>query len=91
MKYTILGTDVWVDGRSGCFAFSENDLNRNVSKSFDFDSFKPLYKEYNPTSVTFCLNLSDSCNLACDYCFNYKKKNKSIVLEDALSFRLCNF
>ena len=86
MKYTILGIDAWIDGRSGCFAFSENDLNRNALRSFDFDSFKPLYKEYNPTSVTFCVNLSDSCNLACDYCFNYKKKNKSIVLEDALSF-----
>lgn len=52
----------------------------------NFDLFRPPYSEYNPTSVTFCINLSDACNLGCDYCFNPNKQNISVDIDAALTF-----
>lgn len=86
MRHSILNKAIFIDGKTCCFAYSENELNYYSSRSFDFDSFKPDYSKYNTTSVTFCINLSDACNLRCDYCFNPNKQNKSVMIEDALKF-----
>ena len=85
-KYYILNKSFFINGATGCFANNENELNGYISKSFNFDLFRPPYSEYNPTSVTFCINLSDACNLGCDYCFNPNKQNKSIDNDATLTF-----
>lgn len=86
-KYKLFNKNIYVDGKTGLFSFSENDLKvLLIKQNFDFDLFRPSFIEYNTTSVTFCINLSDACNLNCDYCFNPVKQNKNISLEDALVF-----
>lgn len=84
----ILGKRVFIDGSTGLFAFNKSLLDYQTKKTsaIDFDKYRPPFSEYKTTSVTFCINLSDSCNLSCDYCFNLKKNNKSVSLEDALKF-----
>ena len=86
MRHLILNKEIFIDGKTCCFACSEAELNNYSSRSFDFDAFKPDYSKYNTTSVTFCINLSDACNLCCDYCFNPNKQSKSVLNEDALKF-----
>ncbi len=86
MTYKIFDKTIFIDGKTGCFAYSEKELDYYSSNSFNFDNFKPSFSEYNPTSMTFCINLSDACNLSCDYCFNRDKQNKSISIDDALTF-----
>lgn len=54
-KYYILNKSFFINGATGCFANNENELNGYISKSFNFDLFRPPYSEYNPTSVTFVL------------------------------------
>lgn len=87
MKHQILKTNVFVDGKTGMFSFDELDFKNVLSKqNIDFDSLKPVFSEYNTTSVTFCINLSNACNLACDYCFNQQKSGSSVDIKDALQF-----
>lgn len=40
-----------------------------------------LQKTIQSTAYTFCINVSDACNLRCDYCFN-KNKTGSIMDSD---------
>lgn len=87
MVYKVLNKTVFVDGKTGLFALDETTFNQLLNRdNVDFDSFKPNYSEYSTTSVTFCINLSDACNLGCDYCFNPNKQNKSTSIQDAFTF-----
>ncbi len=88
MVYKIISKDIYIDGCTGLFSTSKIILDQLIVRknNINFDSFRPNYSGYNTTSVTFCINLSDACNLGCDYCFNPSKKNKSVSLEDALLF-----
>ncbi len=86
MRHKVLGVDIYVDGRTGCFALSKRELGSLVAQSFDFEQCNPCFSEYKTTSVTFCLNISDSCNLRCDYCFNYKKSGSGMSVSQANLF-----
>ncbi len=86
MIHIILGEEIFVDGHTGCFAKTQDDLNLTVSNSFDFDKYIPNFDEYKTTSVTFCINFSNACNLKCDYCFNDKKDGESLNLDDIYVF-----
>ena len=88
MNRQIFNRQVFIDGATGLFSFNETTLNQLQKRpgNINFDSFKASYAEYNTTSVTFCINLSDACNLGCDYCFNPNKQSKSVKLEDAIIF-----
>ena len=63
------GITIYINRQNGCF-FDELPMVINT---------KPICitKIQNPkiTSYTFCLNISNSCNLNCDYCFNISKNN----------------
>jgi len=37
-----------------------------------------------PTSYTICLDISDACNLSCDYCFNKNKSGRLINPNEAI-------
>ena len=39
-----------------------------------------------PTSYSFCLNISDACNLRCDYCFNASKTGRLLSPAKADAF-----
>ena len=78
---------VYIDGKSGVFSFNESFFNQMLKQTnTSFDNLKLTYQDYNSPSVTFCINMSDSCNLACDYCFNPNKKNKTISLNNIFIF-----
>lgn len=86
MKHKILGKDIFVNGHTGCFARTQDELNLTILNSFDFDKYVPDFAEYKTTSVNFCINISNACNLKCDYCFNDKKDGKSLNLDEIYVF-----
>ena len=86
MRYEILGKSVFVDGPTGSFSRSASELSDATRLSLNFDDFCVPFSEYHTASVTFCVNLSDACNLACDYCFNGSKSGKSIPLDECIRF-----
>ena len=45
-----------------------------------------LDKSYTYETVNISLNLTKNCNLACKYCFNKNKENKSLNYDDAVRF-----
>lgn len=68
-----------------------NTLNGDVSdseeeaSSSDFKIQKETYlSRFKPTSYSFCLNISDACNLRCSYCFNSDKKSRLMSPADAI-------
>lgn len=51
-------------------------------------------KNFKPTSYSFCLDISDCCNLRCSYCFNSNKENNlmdSKLALDALEYFFAKF
>ena len=86
MRHEIAGGPLCVDGATGCFARSDDELHSLASSAFDFDGLKPGFWEYQTTSATFCINLSDACNLRCDYCFNPSKSGRGVPLDEAILF-----
>lgn len=86
MRYEILGKPAFVDGPTGSLGRSTSELSYKIRSSPNFDDFCVPFSEYHTASVTFCLNLSDACNLACDYCFNGAKSGKSIQLDECIRF-----
>lgn len=55
--------------------------------SFSHHQTQPLTDEIiphiKPTSYSFCLEISNTCNLSCDYCFNKNKNQTALSLEKA--------
>lgn len=87
MIFKIFDKTIYLDGATGIFAFDSETFNQLLSKNNTiFDSLKPNFYECNTSSVTFCINISNACNLRCDYCFNQTKDDKSILLSDAFAF-----
>lgn len=86
MRHEILEAHIYVDGKTGCFAHSEEELNIASAVSFDFDRITLRIEDYKPTCISFCLNVSNACNLCCDYCFNDKKDGKGMPLDKALPY-----
>ncbi len=70
-KEKILGEIVYIDSNTCSFSFGLNNLKEN---SLNFGNISNLdFNNYNTSSVTFSINISNACNLKCDYCFNTNK------------------
>lgn len=76
IKEEILGTIYYFNSSNGDYSRRELDLYNYFSKNYNLYSLN--FKDYNTSSMVFCINLSNACNLKCDYCFNIKKDGKSI-------------
>lgn len=50
--------------------FSSSPSDNNLYCKIDVSNY--LY-EFKPTSFNLCINISNNCNLMCDYCFNKEK------------------
>jgi uncharacterized protein len=85
MKLDILGQEVFFDPASSSFSlrddFDENE-RKSASAIVDFETVSFS----QPSYYTFCLNVSDECNLRCDYCFNPEKSGTRLNSKEAISF-----
>lgn len=86
VKYNIFDKDIFIDEASGCFSSNYEELTTKVSYSYNIDEYEPNFDYYSTPILSFCVNLSNACNLACDYCFNGNKDNTSIELEHVFKF-----
>ena len=91
VSFKILDRTIFIDESNGDFSLSEEWLcNRRpmqVAKAPEYTTH--LYK-----SVTFCLEISDACNLRCRYCFNGNKSGKKMsfdIAKDALDMLFSTF
>ena len=86
-KEKIFDLEIFFDSSNSNFSLSEVLLQNK--KSYDFDNYKWKIDQVHQTFITICINLSDMCNLKCDYCFNAVKSGKSIdikLVKDFLSY-----
>ena len=79
-KEKILDKVIFINSSNANFSNDEKDLI-NDYYSLNFDLIKYQFENYQNSSAAFCVNLSNACNLNCDYCFNDKKNGTSIDLD----------
>ncbi len=86
--YKILGKNIYIDRRNGNFSDSYEEL---VQPPFFEVEDAPAYSNNLYKSVTFCLEISNVCNLSCSYCFNTNKTGERMRIEDAKEYLDCLF
>lgn len=80
----ILDILIYINPTNCAFSESIEQLKYNSGINLDFQKY--TFENYHPSSITLCINLSDGCNLKCDYCFNSLKSGKSIDLKMVETF-----
>lgn len=60
---------------------SSTDINYLLNNNFEINKPTRITFDSYPR-ITFCLEISSTCNLRCTYCFNVEKKNKLMSKED---------
>lgn len=83
-SFQILGNIIYIDSRNSNFSFEQSDIIAN--ECINLRAAKINADEYCPPTLSICINVSDACNLACDYCFNKTKTGRSISANEAISF-----
>ncbi len=78
----IIDKALYYEPSTGEFALSPKDFKETSLEKPDVDEIIPSIK---PLAYSFCLEISDVCNLTCDYCFNSHKSGKTLTLEKAIS------
>lgn len=76
----IFNKDIYIDEANSNFSVNKQELIFHNSPTFS-DMYNLQFGKYQTSSVVFCINLSNACNLKCDYCFNVNKNGKSISIE----------
>ena len=81
--YEIFGNKIFLDTRNSNFSYNLNDLNFS---NINYYLFNPDIEIAQNNPIKICLNISDACNLRCDYCFNPNKSQKKMSIDMALDF-----
>ena len=81
VSFKVFEDEIYYDEGSAAFSFTST-FPDNYAILPDVDELLRLSPK--PTSYAFCLNIIDSCNLSCDYCFNVIKSGKSISDKSAI-------
>ena len=79
-KEIVLNQIIYIESTNANYSFHKENLY-NFQYSNNYDNLKLNFNEYKTSSIVFCINLSNACNLKCDYCFNINKNGKSISIE----------
>ena len=79
-KEMVLDQVIYIDRKNSNFDFYEENLYIN-KYSYNYENLNLYFKEYKTSFIVICINLSNACNLKCDYCFNMNKNGKSINIE----------
>lgn len=84
IKEQVLEYCIYIDSNNCSFSF---DYKRLDSNSIDFGNISNYkFEDYNTSSVAFCINISNGCNLKCDYCFNTNKNGSYIDYSVIIKF-----
>ncbi len=78
--YSILGETIYIDGDNGNFSLYKQEV---ISHGLYNISKAPIYSHNLYSSITFCLEISDICNLSCGYCFNPNKSGRRMSYDTA--------
>ncbi len=78
IKISFNNKTIYYEVESGQSSTDENYLLNNY---FEINKPTRITSESYPR-ITFCLEISSTCNLRCKYCFNVEKKNKLMSKED---------
>ena len=84
-KEKILNKEIYINSVNSNFSLRKQDLE-NDYYSLNFDLIKYQLENYQTSFATFCINLSNACNLKWDYCFNIEKNGKSMELNTIKTF-----
>lgn len=82
-RYDVLGDVFFFDPVST--GFSLEDINLKWTQDEISGFHRAFYEnEKHITAYSFCLNISDACNLSCSYCFNTNKSGSRMDAESAI-------
>lgn len=83
LEKRLFGRAIWLNPLNGDFSFNKDELyameDCEVMPSPGYS--RSLYK-----CLTFCLEISNSCNLDCSYCFSKKKDGKIMGVAEAEAY-----
>ena len=82
---TALGKTVFYDEKTAAFSFGKSAQSES-GPLLPIPSIDKILAATKPTAYTFCIDVSDACNLRCDYCFNKLKTGKTIDSRKAFLF-----
>lgn len=90
-RHVVLGKDIFFNPLNGEFSSCYGDLVPHANKPL---MPPPIYERGLFKCLTFCLEISSGCNLACRYCFADDKKGKILPYEkcaEYLDFAFASF
>lgn len=67
----VLDKIIFINEKNGSFSFKKEDLLDDTQPNIS-----DYIKTFNSKHLTLCINISNSCNLKCKFCFNNKKNDK---------------
>jgi uncharacterized protein len=80
-SFWILGAIIFINEANGDFSTS-----RSLIESSEFDIKKDDIMPNRSPFATFGVDISNACNLRCDYCFERKKEITSLTIDQIFSF-----
>ena len=80
-SFNVFNKEFFIDDKTGDF---DNDFLKLAFRNLNQEKVEYYIslENYNPSFATFCINISNACNLKCDYCFNQNKNGTSLKFED---------
>ena len=79
ISFDLFDRKLYLNSKNGDISFHIAD----VMNQYEID-YNEFLLNFRPRVFNFCLNISNACNLACDYCFNKSKNGKLMRSEDAI-------
>jgi len=82
VEFTVFGQKLYLNGENGDIS-DDKEFLLTHGINYDKDEF---IRNFKTTNYSFCLNISNSCNLRCSYCFNPNKTNYLMTKENAFNY-----
>lgn len=82
-RYKILSSSIFYNRDSFSFSLTASKKENSIYHPYPIYDF---ISKISITSYTFCIDISDECNLNCDYCFNKHKSGQHISFEIAIKY-----
>ena len=86
-SFPILNETIFIDEQNGNFSINRDELL--TIGSYPIDK-APSYSHNLYSTIVFCLEISNACNLRCSYCFNRNKDGTKMSFE-SIGLFICDF